>query len=100
MSAWKQAGSDGSCCPLQELRAQFQAMVDDTTQQQAGLVKRLKEQHAAEVERKQRQVQLLANPHPLPVPHLAAAAQHISKMQWLLHLALHLAHMQTHGLLS
>ena len=87
-------------CPLQELRAQFQAMVDDTTQQQAGLVKRLKEQHAAEREQMQRRVLLLAKPHPLPMLHLAAAAQHLSRMQWLLHLALHLACMQIRGLLS
>ena len=50
----KQDASDVLCCPVQELRAQFQAMVDDTTQQQASLVKRLKEQHAAERNRMQR----------------------------------------------
>ena len=54
MSAWKQPAPDRLCCPSQELRAQFQAMVDDTTQQQASLIKRLKEQHAAERERVQR----------------------------------------------
>ena len=37
----------------------------------------------------------LANPHPLPMLHLVATAQHASQMQWLSHLALHLAHMQS-----
>ena len=48
-------------------------MVDDTTQQQAGLVRRLKEQHAAESERAQRRVLLRANARQMPM-HLAAAS--------------------------
>ncbi len=41
---------------LQEVHAQYRAMLDDTTQQQTSTVKRERDQHAAEREQMQRYV--------------------------------------------
>ena len=50
------AAHDAECFDLivQEVHAQYRAMLDDTTQQQSSTVKRERDQHAAEREQMQR----------------------------------------------
>lgn len=47
---------------FQEVQGQCRAMVDDTAQQQASVVKRLKEQHTAERQQMHRWRSLLMDP--------------------------------------